>query len=266
MNSIGNTIKYLRKAKGVTQEEMAQSLGITYQSISKWENNITLPDITMLPGIATYFGISMDELFGFKLNVMTDKERFIDFMSKNNILCRGNFTLKNGGNSDYFINTEIFTTNAQISKIGEVFADCIRENDLEFDAIVGLAYHGIGFSAATAVALYNKYGVTTQYCYDRRVPDSRGRMLCGHTLQDGEKVIIVDDVMTTGISVDERIENLRKVADIQVEAVIVIINRGTLAKESDNGAKRLEEKYGAKVYSLITDKDIEMTVKKGIIA
>ena len=108
MNSIGNTIKYLRKAKGVTQEEMAQSLGITYQSISKWENNITLPDITMLPGIATYFGISMDELFGFKLNVMTDKERFIDFMSKNNILCRGNFTLKNGGNSDYFINTENF--------------------------------------------------------------------------------------------------------------------------------------------------------------
>lgn len=265
MQSIGTTIKYLRKAKGVTQEEMAQHLNITYQSISKWENNITLPDITLLPGIATYFGISMDELFGFKLNVMTDKERFIDFMSKNNILCKGKFSLKNGGVSDYFVNTENFTTNAQISKIGEVFADCIRENDLEFDAIVGLAYHGIGFSAATAVELYHKYGVTTQYCYDRQVPDSRGRMLCGYTLQDGEKIIIVDDVMTSGISVEERIEKLRKSADVQVEAVIVIINRDTLAAVEVNGAKRLEEKYGAKVYSLITDKDIEMAVKRGIL-
>ena len=266
MNSIGSTIKCLRKAKGVTQDEMAQSLGITYQSISKWENNITLPDITLLPGIAAYFGVSMDELFGFKLNVMTNKERFIDFMSKNRILCKGEFTLKNGSESNYYINTENFTTNVQISKIGEVFADCIRENDLEYDAIVGLAYHGIGFSAATAVALYHKYGVTTQYCYDRCVPDSRGRMLCGHTLQDGEKIIIVDDVMTTGISVDERIENLLKAADIRVEAVIVIINRGTLAADELNGAKKLEEKYGAKVYSLITDKDIEMALKKGIIS
>lgn len=90
-------------------------------------------------------------------------------------------------------------------------------------------------------------------------------MLCGYTLQDGEKIIIVDDVMTSGISAEERIENLRKNADVQVEAVIVIINRGTLAAEEVNGAKRLEEKYGAKVYSLITDKDIKMAVKKGIL-
>ena len=90
-------------------------------------------------------------------------------------------------------------------------------------------------------------------------------MLCWYTLQDGEKIIIVDDVMTSGISAEERIENLRKNADVQVEAVIVIINRGTLAAEEVNGAKRLEEKYGAKVYSLITDKDIKMAVKKGIL-
>ena len=90
-------------------------------------------------------------------------------------------------------------------------------------------------------------------------------MLCGYTLQDGEKIIIVDDVMTSGISVEERIEKLRKSADVQVEAVLVIINRGILAAEEVNGAKRLEEKYRAKVYSLITDKDIEMAVKKGIL-
>lgn len=150
-NSAGSTIKCLRKAMGATQEEMVQKLGITYQAVSKWENDAAQPDIMMLPMLASYFGASIDELFDYKLNVMTNKERFIDFMAKNQILCKGNFTLKNSGVSNYYIDTEQFSTNTQISKIGEVFAGCIRENHLQFDTIVGLAYHGIGFSAATAV-------------------------------------------------------------------------------------------------------------------
>lgn len=265
MKSIGSTIKCLRKAMGVTQDEMAQSLGVTYQAVSKWENDTTQPDIMMIPALATYFGVSIDELFGYKLNVMTDKERLIDFMAKNQILCKGNFELKNGGMSNYYINTEQFTTNAQISKIGEVFADCIRENNIQFDTIVGLAYHGIGFSTATAVALYNKYGITTQFCYDRKVPDSRGRWICGHTLQDGEKIIIIDDVITTGRSIVERINRLKEQANVEIAAVIIIINRSNQAEES-LGASMLEEKYGAKVYSLITDEDIRMAHKNGIIS
>ena len=201
MDTIGSTIKCLRKAMGVTQDDMAKSLGVTYQSVSKWENNTTQPDIMMLPALATYLGVSIDELFGYKRNVMTDKERFIEFMAKNQILCKENYQLKNGGTSEYYVDTEQFTTNAQISKIGEAFADCIRENNLQFDTIVGLAYHGIGFSAATAVSLYNKYGITTQFCYDRQIPDDKGRAICGHTLQDGERIIIVDDVITTGRSI-----------------------------------------------------------------
>lgn len=265
MNSIGSTIKCLRKAMGVTQDEMAQKLGVTYQAVSKWENDITQPDIMMIPALATYFGVSIDELFGYKLNVMTDKERLLDFMAKNQILCKGNFALKNGGVSNYYINTEQFTTNAQISKIGEIFADCIRENYLQFDTIVGLAYHGIGFSTSTGVALYNKYGITTQFCYDRKVPDSRGRGICGHTLQDRERIILIDDVITTGQSIDERIRRLREQADVQIEAIIVIINRCNQTESAVSGVRALEEKYGAKVYSLITDEDILMALKNGII-
>lgn len=265
MKSIGSTIKCLRKAMGVTQDEMAQSLGVTYQAVSKWENDTTQPDIMLIPALATYFGVSIDELFGYKLKVMTDKERLIDFMAKNQILCKGNFELKNGGISNYYINTEQFTTNAQISKIGEVFADCIRENNIQFDTIVGLAYHGIGFSTATAVALHNKYGMTTQFCYDRKVPDSRERWICGHTLQDGEKIIIIDDVITTGRSIEERINRLKEQANIEIAAVIVIINRCNQAEKS-LGVSMLEEKYGAKVYSLITDEDIRMAHKNGIIS
>ncbi len=265
MHSIGSTIKCLRKAMGVTQEELARTLGVTYQAVSKWENDAAQPDIMMLPILATYFGVSIDELFGYKLNVMTDKERFIDFMAKNQILCRGDFTLKNGTTSNYFIDTEQFSTNAQISKIGEVFADCIRENHLEFDTIVGLAYHGIGFSAATAVSLYDKYGITTHFCYDRKCPDRRGRKICGHTLQDGEKIILIADVITTGQGIDERITQLRTQADVQIAAIIVIMNRSDETDSPLSGSRMLEEKYGTKVYSLITHQDISMAVQNGII-
>lgn len=83
---MANQIKILRKAKGVTQEEMGTALGLSYQAISKWENGTTLPDVQMIPKIAEYFGISIDELFGYKLNALTNKERLIQFMKNNRIL------------------------------------------------------------------------------------------------------------------------------------------------------------------------------------
>lgn len=141
----------------------------------------------------------------------------------------------------------------------------IRENHLQFDTIVGLAYHGIGFSAGTAISLYNKYGITTQFCYDRQIPDSRGRMICGHTLQDGEKIILIADVLTTGRGIDERITRLCEQARVQIEAIVVIINRSDEAESQLSEARMLEEKYGTKVYSLITHKDISMALKNGII-
>lgn len=60
---IGKTIKALRLEKQVRQEEMAQYLGVSSQAVSKWETGSSLPDITLLPAIATYFGATIDELF-----------------------------------------------------------------------------------------------------------------------------------------------------------------------------------------------------------
>ena len=209
---------------------MGNALGITSQAVSKWECETALPDIDLLPKLADYFGISIDELLCYKLNALTYKEQFIKFMLGNGIMQCGEFDLKHGQKKNYYLDTEKFTTNAQIAKIGEYFADCIRENDLEFDVIMGLAYHGVAFSAATACSLFNKYGITVDYCYDRKVPDSRGRIMCGHTLKDGEKVVIAD------LTDDEaRLQGL--------------------------GAQMLEEKYGAKVYSIITEKDVVKFLK-----
>ena len=147
------------------------------------------------------------------------------------------------------------------ARIGEYFADCIRENNLEFNVLMGLAYHGIAFSTATACALFNKYGVTVDYCFDRKVADSKGRNLCGHTLKDGDKVVLVDDLMSTGLTICERIDRLKEQADIEVTALVVIADlTNEEARAKGLGTTMIEEKYGTKVYSIITAKDIERVI------
>lgn len=267
MISIGDKVKYLRKQKCITQEELADVLHISFQAVSKWENGMAQPDVSIIPVIANYFGVTIDELFGYKLNAMTYKERFIQFMVNNGALKFGTNHSDSEKDPKFFINTEQFDTNAQISKIGGFFADCIREHNIEFDTLVGLAYHGIAFATATGTALFDKYGMTVNYCYDRQVPDSRGRKICGHTLQDKEKVVIVDDLIFSGGSVIERIERLQEIADVEVIALIVIADcMATKDGSLKTGAQKIEEKYDAKVYSIITKDDIVRAIENDIIA
>lgn len=105
MNHIGSKIKQLRVVKGSTQEELASYLQITYQSVSKWETGGSLPDISYLPHLASYFGITLDELFGYRLDALNYKERFIQFMANSGVLKFGEFKLNSGRISPYFINT-----------------------------------------------------------------------------------------------------------------------------------------------------------------
>lgn len=259
---IGNNIKQLRTNKGITQEQLAEHLHISGQAVSKWENQTALPDISCLPSLADYFGVTIDELMGYKLNALTNKERFVRFMVGNGILEQKDCTLKSGVPASFFINSEKFVTNAQIAKIGEYFADCIREKNLEFDVIMGMAYHGIAFSAAAAYALFQKYGVTVRYCHDRKVKDSRGRSLCGYTLKDGDRVILVDDVISSGKTISKCMEEIMKITRIEVAAILVIADRmipGTVTGKT--GAKLLEETYHTKVYSVITEEDIQRYLK-----
>lgn len=261
--TIGKNIKRLRQNKGLTQEQLGEILGITGQAVSKWENGSALPDLPVLPILAEYFGVTIDELMGYKLNALTYKEQFVRFMIGNGILQTGEFKLKSGQTKPYYLDTEKFTTNAQLSKIGEHFADCIRENNIEFDVIMGLAYHGAAFSTATACALFQKYGVTTDYCLARKTPDSKGRMVCGHSLKDGDNVVIIDDLISTGLTLCERIDRLKELADISIAAVIVIANlTNDEAIEKGWGPQMIEQKYGTKVYSVITEADVMNVIER----
>ncbi len=258
MISIGKNIKRLRMSKGDTQEQLAEKLNISSQAVSKWENDATLPDISLIPHISDYFGITIDELFDHKLNSYTYKERFIKLMCDSGVL-----VFKDGG--DYYINSENFSTNTHIAKIGECFADFIRENNLNFDAIMGSAYHGIAFSTATVCALYEKYGITTSYFHDRKSPDSRGRMLCGYTPENGDRIIVIDDMIGSGNSLDIRLEKLTSNFDVELSAVVVIADACSLRSDGISGSEYISKKYGVKVFSIISDEDVQAAIDNKII-
>ncbi len=121
-----------------------------------------------------------------------------------------------------------------------------------------MAYHGIALSSATAYALYHKYGLITNYGYDRQQPDSHGRILCGYTLQKGDKVVIIDDLMSSGQTLDERLHRLLQYYEIEIAAIIVIADRKITANNQKQvGSEWLAKKYRTKVYSIITDEDIQ---------
>lgn len=263
---IGKNIKRLRITTGMTQEQLAERLHISGQAVSKWENETALPDITLLPDLADCFGVTINELMDYKLRVLTYKERFVKFMVTNGVLNFKDVQLKSGTQAHFYLNSENFTTNAQIAQIGEFFADCIQENNIEFDTILGLAYHGIAFSVATACALFRKYGVVVNYCHDRKIPDSRSRMLCGYTLRDGDMVVIVDDLISSGKTLSERIDTIINQANVQIAAVVVIADR-MVQQDTEGviGSKLIEEKYHTKLYSVITEQDIAHAIQKQIV-
>lgn len=186
-------------------------------------------------------------------------------MANNGILTYDSWDEIESGSGGFYVNSEKFITNAQFSKIGEYFADCICENNLQFDTILGLAYHGLAFSAATAVSLYNKYGMTVNYCYDRQKADSRGRMICGYTPQDGDKLIVVDDLISTGYTLIERINEIKKIADVQVVAVVVIVSRRApnASEEEISPQERIQQEFGANLYSIVDGIDIIHAIKSG---
>ena len=134
---------------------------------------------------------------------MTYKESFIKFMVDSGVLKFGEFTLKSGRLAPYFINAGNYKTGAQLAKLGEFYAECIMENGLKPQTLFGPAYKGIPLSVAACTALYNKFGVDVNYCFDRKeVKDhGEGGMFVGKTLEDHEKVVIIEDVMTSGKAV-----------------------------------------------------------------
>ena len=82
---IGDNIKRLRRQKGITQETLGERMHVSTAAVSKWERNEALPDISMVLPLASYFGVSTDELLG--LDAAKTEERIQEIMNERNRLC-----------------------------------------------------------------------------------------------------------------------------------------------------------------------------------
>lgn len=199
---------------------------------------------------------------------MTYKENFIRFMVDCGVLTFGDFTLKSGRKAPYFVNTGNYKTGAQLAKLGEFYAECIKDNNIEVQTLFGPAYKGIPLAVSAAVALYNKYGMEVSYCFDRKeVKDhGEGGMFVGKKLEDDEKVVIIEDVMTSGKALREVMPKLTGSANVNVTAMVITVDRMEKALDSDLSAvDQAYKDFGVKVYSIVNINDIIEAIKNGVV-
>ena len=157
------------------------------------------------------------------------KQEFIDFMVDCHVLKFGDFTLKSGRKSPFFMNAGAYVTGTQLMKLGEYYAKAIHETyGDDFDVLFGPAYKGIPISVVTAVAYAKLYGKEVRYCSDRKEEKDHGADkggFLGSKLQDGDRVIMIEDVTTSGKSMEETVPKVRGAADVTIIGLMVSLNR-----------------------------------------
>ena len=199
---------------------------------------------------------------------MTYKESFLRFMVDCGVLTFGEFTLKSGRKAPYFINAGNYHSGAQLMELGRYYAACIAEHNIPVETVFGPAYKGIPLAAAAAVALADKYQKDVNFCFDRKgVKDhGEGGMFVGKKLTDGEKVVIIEDVMTSGKAMAEVYPKLKGAADVDITGMVITVDRMERALEGEKSAvQSVYEKYGVPVYSIVNMEDIIQGIRDEVI-
>ena len=189
-------------------------------------------------------------------------------MVDNGVLRFGEFTLKSGRIAPYFINTGNYKSGAQLARLGYYYAQCIENNKIEADTLVGPAYKGIPLAVTTAVSLFNGFGKDMNYCFDRKeVKDhGEGGLFVGKQLADGEKVIIIEDVMTSGKALREMLPKLKAAANVEIVGMVISVDRMEKGLESQLSAvQEVYKEFGVKVFSIVTMTDIIEAIEEGVI-
>lgn len=257
MKQIGTKIQTLRKNKSMTQSELAEVLSVSPQTVSKWENHLSVPDVSVLPIIARYFGITMDEMFNYRLDALNYKERFIRFMADNGVLQFGAFRLQSGRVSPYYINTGNYRSASQISKLGAFYAECIREHNIETNLLAGTTHREIPIMLATGMVLYERYGIDMQYSVEGSA---------GKPLEEHDKVTLIKDTLTSGSTLQANLQEIRERVGPCVSHVIVSVDRMEKSADSCRSArKEIERICGVKVHAIVDLDDIIRAVEQGVV-
>lgn len=184
------------------------------------------------------------------------KKEFIEFMVESEVLKFGDFTLKSGRKSPFFMNAGAYVTGTQLRKLGEYYAKAIHDNyGLDFDVLFGPAYKGIPLTVATTMAISELYGKEIRYCSNRKEVKDHGDtgILLGTKLKDGDKVVIIEDVTTSGKSIEETFPIIKAQADVEVKGLIVSLNRNEKGKSDDKTAlDEVKELYGFETAAIVS--------------
>lgn len=189
------------------------------------------------------------------------KQEFIEFMVESDVLKFGEFTLKSGRKSPFFMNAGAYVTGSQLKRLGEYYARAIHETyGDDFDVLFGPAYKGIPISVVTAVAFHNLYGKEVRYCSDRKEEKDHGAdkgSFLGSKLKDGDRVVMIEDVTTSGKSMEETVPKVRGAADVTIVGLMVSLNRMEKGLGGEKSAlEEIREKYGFETNAIVTMEEV----------
>ncbi len=188
------------------------------------------------------------------------KQEFIGFMVESRVLQFGDFTLKSGRKSPFFMNAGAYVTGAQLRRLGEYYARAIHDcYGLDFDVLFGPAYKGIPLAVATTMAISELYGKEIRYCSNRKEIKDHGDtgILLGSKLQDGDRVVIIEDVTTSGKSIEETFPIIKAQADVTIRGLMVSLNRMEKGLTSEKSAlEEIREKYGFETGAIVTMEEV----------
>lgn len=195
------------------------------------------------------------------------KQEFIDFMISSDVLKFGDFTLKSGRKSPFFMNSGAYVTGSQLHKLGLFYAQAINEAfGLDFDVVFGPAYKGIPLSVVCTMAFDELYGKQCRYCSNRKEVKDHGDagILLGSSLKDGDRVVIVEDVTTSGKSIDETYPILKAAADVEVIGLMVSLNRQEVGLGGEVSAvEEISRRYGFPAKAIVGMSDVISYLEEG---
>ena len=194
-----------------------------------------------------------------KDNMEQYKQEFIEFMVDSNVLKFGDFTLKSGRKSPFFMNAGAYVTGSQLRKLGEYYARAIHEKyGDDFDVLFGPAYKGIPLSVATTIAYSELYGTEIRYCSNRKEAKDHGDVgiLLGSKIQDGDRVVIIEDVTTSGKSIEETFPILKAQGNIEIKGLMVSLNRCERGKGTKSALQEVSELYGFPTGAIVSMKEV----------
>ena len=183
------------------------------------------------------------------------KQEFIEFMIDCNVLKFGDFVTKSGRKTPFFVNTGFYRTGSQLKRLGEYYAEAINnEFGMDFDLLFGPAYKGIPLTVATTMAIADRYDEDIRYCSNRKEEKDHGDkgILLGSPIEDGDRVVIIEDVTTAGTSIEETLPIIKAQADVEMAGMVVSVDRMERGQGKKSALKEIEEKYGFKTTSIVT--------------